>query len=619
VSLQPGDVFAGHRIDAIAGRGGMGIVYRATHLALDLTIALKVIAPEFAQDVDFRARFQRESRLAASLEHPHIIPIRHAGEEEGLLYITMRFVEGIDLRQAIAARGRLPPELAVSVVGQVAEALDAAHRAGLVHRDVKPANVLLEGEGGEPWAYLTDFGLTRHQQASARLTKTGEWMGTLDYVAPEQIRNESVDGRTDIYSLGCVLYQALIGEVPFPRDSEVATLYAQLEEVTPPLAGLYPGISRELEAVVHKATAKRPADRYASGSELIADAEGALVPPTAPLPPEPASTKARTTRPEPARRERAAADKGTTKVGPPATTGTAPQTERRDARRRGALIAGGLGVLAVAVAIFALAGGGGGGEDSPAGSGGAGAATTGSDPVSAFRAEADAICTEMEAGVEDAYAQVEEEAGGYDASGVATIPQSAQIDFLATRAGIVRDGLEQLRQLAVPESQQAEFSRYLGLRSDFADQLVALRGALIAGDQSAASSATDRMRGLLEKKKASGARLSLMACADRLPAGERREVEALATDYVTGARSAETCQRLTDDFLQGVFAGSTANCVSREALASDPGSAEIVDWFGVDGVHATVTFAIDGSEVPVFLDHENGGWRIDGVGRARTA
>src|SRR3954451_2209226 len=211
--LSPGDVFAGHRIDAVAGRGGMGVVYRAVHLALERVVALKLIAPAYAGEPDFRARFVRESRAAASIEHPNVIPIFSAGEDQDVLYISMRFVEGQDLRKLIQAAGALEPRRATRIVPQIAAALDAAHERGLVHRDVKPANVLLTPEDH---AYLTDFGLIKRVDGTdaTRLSTTGGLVGTAGYVAPEQIRGERVDARTDVYSLGCVLFTTLTGRAP---------------------------------------------------------------------------------------------------------------------------------------------------------------------------------------------------------------------------------------------------------------------------------------------------------------------------------------------------------------------------------------------------------------------
>jgi Protein kinase domain len=262
--VEIGQVFAGHRIEAEAGRGGMGVVYVATHLALNRRVALKLIAPDLAADEDFRERFKQESMTAASIDHPNVISIYHAGEEDGKLYVTMRYVEGTDLRAMIARDGKIPPRQAAEIVSQVAAALDAAHARGLVHRDVKPANVLI-GEAGH--AYLTDFGLTKHAGSGSGLTKTGMFVGTLDYIAPEQLQGGPVDARVDVYALGCVLYQTLTGVVPFPRDTEPAKIWAHMQE-EPPSVVAHPDVPAQFEEVVRRAMAKKPDDRYPSAGDL---------------------------------------------------------------------------------------------------------------------------------------------------------------------------------------------------------------------------------------------------------------------------------------------------------------------------------------------------------------
>ena len=214
--VEIGSEFAGHTIEAEAGRGGMGVVYRARDVALDRLVALKVITPNLAEDDDFRQRFKRESRVAAGIRHPHVIAIHRAGEQDGVLFITMDFVHGTDLKEALTERGRLPPIEAAQIVSQVGAALDAAHARGLVHRDIKPANVLLESNGEAPHAYLTDFGLTKHASSQSGMTETGMFVGTMDYIAPEQIQGARLDARADVYSLGCVLFQSLTGDVPYP-------------------------------------------------------------------------------------------------------------------------------------------------------------------------------------------------------------------------------------------------------------------------------------------------------------------------------------------------------------------------------------------------------------------
>jgi serine/threonine protein kinase len=260
IELAPGTEFAGYRLDGLAGRGGMGVVYRAVELALDRAVALKVMAPWLTEDEAAHRRFLRESRVAAAIEHPNVIPIYAAGEHDGRAYIVMRFVEGSDLRGLIRHHGRLPPEQAARIVAQVAAGLDAAHRAGLVHRDVKPANVLLDDD---EHVYLTDFGLTRGDWSSGdpRPTESGVFVGTSDYVAPEQIRGGAVDARADVYSLGAVLFHALTGEAPFAGRNHEAILWAHLTE--PP-----PAASRRFDPVIARAMAKRPADRYPSAGDL---------------------------------------------------------------------------------------------------------------------------------------------------------------------------------------------------------------------------------------------------------------------------------------------------------------------------------------------------------------
>ena len=273
--LSPGSVFAGYHIDGVAGQGGMGVVLRATQLALDRPVALKVIVPELADDLEFRARFKRESLLAASIDHPNVIPVYEAGESEGWLFISMRWVEGSDVRSLISREGSLDPERAVAIVERVGAALDAAHNHGLVHRDVKPANVLTTA-GAEEHVYLTDFGLTKRAASAGGPTHTGHFVGTADYAAPEQIKGERADARADVYALGCLLYQAVTGRVPFDRDSEVAKMYAHLNDHPPVVSEASPDLPAALDEVVERALAKDPADRFPSAGDLARAARGAL-------------------------------------------------------------------------------------------------------------------------------------------------------------------------------------------------------------------------------------------------------------------------------------------------------------------------------------------------------
>jgi glutamine cyclotransferase len=269
---QIGSEVAGYRIVSVLGQGGMGTVYLAEQTSPRRNVVVKLLRADLSRDEAFRQRFVHESEAAASTEHPNIVPIYSAGEADGVLYIAMRYVEGDDLRELIANRGPLPPDRAIEIVSQVAAALDAAHARGLVHRDVKPSNVLLD-KGGN--AYLSDFGLIKRNEVDTGITKTGQFMGSIEYCAPEQIRGDEVDGRADVYSLGCVLFEAVSGRPPFTRDTEVATLYAHLEQEPPALSSVAPGSSGDLDAVVAKALAKDPAGRYATAGELARDARHA--------------------------------------------------------------------------------------------------------------------------------------------------------------------------------------------------------------------------------------------------------------------------------------------------------------------------------------------------------
>jgi serine/threonine protein kinase len=279
--LPPGAIFAGYRIEERVGRGGMGVIYRATESRPERTVALKVVAPELAADADFRARFLRESQIAASIEHPHVVPVSRVGEEDGVLFIAMRFIGGRDLAALIAAEGRLEPSRVARIVDQIADALDTAHEQGLVHRDVKPANVLVERRRRGEHVYLTDFGLTKSLATNGRLTGTGMTVGTTDYMAPEQFEGGRLDARADVYSLGCVLFEALTTRVPYERSGQAARMYAHLTAPPPTVSDLVPGVSPTFDTVVARALAKSPDDRYPSAGDLasaaLAAAEGRSV------------------------------------------------------------------------------------------------------------------------------------------------------------------------------------------------------------------------------------------------------------------------------------------------------------------------------------------------------
>jgi DNA-binding NarL/FixJ family response regulator/tRNA A-37 threonylcarbamoyl transferase component Bud32 len=270
---EVGSTFAGHRIDGVAGRGGMGVVFRATDLVLDRRVALKLIAPNVARDPVFRARFERECRLAAALDHPNVVEILHAGEERGQLYVTMRYVEGTDLKSLLARERRLEPARAVAIVAQVAAALDEAHRHGLVHRDIKPANVLIAPRDGGERAYLTDFGITKDRStADTALTRPGMALGTVDYMAPEQAEARELDARADVYALGCVLFHALTGSVPFIGGSELQRMWAHVHDTPPEPSSIEPSVPRALDPVLARALAKAPDDRQQSAGELAREA-----------------------------------------------------------------------------------------------------------------------------------------------------------------------------------------------------------------------------------------------------------------------------------------------------------------------------------------------------------
>ncbi len=276
IDLSAGDEFAGYRIEQSLGRGGMGVLYLAIEPGLERRVALKLIAPEAAADEVFARRFAEESRIAASIEHPNVVPIYAAGEEDGIPFIAMRYVSGSDLGRRLAREGRLEPARAAALIVQVGNGLDAIHAAGLVHRDVKPANVLLSETGGEDHAYITDFGVARNVATESGLTQTGRFVGTLDYVAPEQISGGAVDARADVYALGCLLFKLLTGEVPYPRDGEAARLYAHLNDPPPAPSLQATAVPMALDDVAIRAMSKQPEDRYPSAGDLGRAAVAAL-------------------------------------------------------------------------------------------------------------------------------------------------------------------------------------------------------------------------------------------------------------------------------------------------------------------------------------------------------
>jgi len=263
--LAAGSQIAGYKIEQQIGRGGMAVVYRASDGRLNRSVALKILAPEFASDTSFRQRFIREMRAAAAVDHPNIVPVFDAGEADGALFIAMRYVSGQDLRTLLDHEGTLPPTRVAHLISQAAAALDEAHSRGLVHRDVKPGNMLIgtmTGSGQPDHLYLSDFGLSKQRTSAASLTLTGQFLGTLDYMAPEQVEGHDVDGRADLYALACTAFEMLTGQPPFRRDQNFAVLWAQLSAPAPSLTALRPDLPPAVDQVVATALSKSPGDRY---------------------------------------------------------------------------------------------------------------------------------------------------------------------------------------------------------------------------------------------------------------------------------------------------------------------------------------------------------------------
>ena len=465
----------------------MGILYLAVEPGLDRRVALKLIAPEAAAEEVFAKRFAEESRIAASIEHPNVVPIYAAGEEDGVPFIAMRYVAGSDLGRRIAREGRLQPEDAVALIAQVANGLDAIHAVGLVHRDVKPANVLLSGEAGDEHAYITDFGVARNVATNSGLTQTGRFVGTLDYVAPEQISGGAVDARVDVYALGCLLFKLLTGEVPFPREGEAARLYAHLNDPSPAPSLYAPAVGMALDDVVARAMSKQPGDRYPSAGDLGRAALAALSGAAVTIPERTVATGAAATV-EP---ETAAAIEPTAESTPPeieapsaatAETGrlrpepheplTEPEVE--GPKRNPLLIGGALAAIAVVVVLgFVLLSSGGGGDETASGDGTTTPreATTEEPPKekpqeeaeprlssSALISQADAICTEARSSYEaskDQFPDGETEAG-------------MSVEFAEQLVANSSRQVSKMGQLNPPKSKEEEFGEYLQLRKDVA-------------------------------------------------------------------------------------------------------------------------------------------------------
>src|SRR4051812_46826390 len=341
LDLAPGTLLAGYRIESLVGRGGMGGVYRATQIGLDRVVGLKVIAPELLDDNDVRRRFLAEARAAASVDHPNVIPVHDAGEQDGIAFIAMRYVPGDDLRSLVRHGGALDPTEAAALVAQAAAALDAIHRSGFVHRDVKPANLLVDGNRH---VYLTDFGLAKAVLTNTGGTRTGHWVGTLDYVAPEQIRGGRRAARADIYAPGGVLHSARRGRVPFERGGDEAKLWAQLSAPPPVPSALQQGLRGEFDIAVARAMAKAPDDRYPSAGDLGRAARAAAI---GELPTEPERMVARGA----AAPDAAPTEPGLAAEAPTRTALPKPPPARPPHRVRTPLIAAASALAAAAVAV----------------------------------------------------------------------------------------------------------------------------------------------------------------------------------------------------------------------------------------------------------------------------
>ncbi len=457
--LSSGDEFAGYRIERALGRGGMGVLYLAIEPGLDRRVALKLIAPEAADDEVFARRFAEESKIAASIEHPNVVPIYAAGEEGGVPYIAMRYVSGSDLGRRIRREGRLEPSVAAALIAQVGNGLDAIHGAGLVHRDVKPANVLLSGPAGDEHAYITDFGVARNVATDSGLTQTGRFVGTLDYVAPEQISGGEVDARADVYALGCLLFKLLTGEVPFPGDSEAARLYAHLNE-PPPAPSLHAErVPMSLDDVAIRAMSKAPQDRYPSAGDLGRASLAALHGEQPTVPERTVATGAAATREAPVMR---ATTDPTAAAKPAAASRPSAATRRLEPGqpagpppRRRLLLAGGLlaGVAAV-VAAIALGGGGGSGGESGAAAKTGTASNAEPTPQPLSKSElirrADEICADSQS----SFRQVREEFPEAKQEETPDVPYSERL------VGISTPAVKKLGALDPPGSVRVAYEKY---------------------------------------------------------------------------------------------------------------------------------------------------------------
>jgi hypothetical protein len=466
VDLSAGDEFAGYRIERSLGRGGMGVLYLAIEPGLERRVALKLIAPEAAADDVFARRFAEESRIAASIEHPNVVPIYAAGEEGGIPFIAMRYVSGSDLGRRLSREGRLEPAVAAGLIAQVGNGLDAIHAAGLVHRDVKPANVLLAGGDGDDHAYLTDFGVARNVATESGLTQTGRFVGTLDYVAPEQISGGAVDARADVYALGCLLFKLLTGAVPYPRDGEAARLYAHLND-PPPAPSLHAtAVPMALDDVAIRAMSKAPEERYPSAGDLGRAAVAALSGSSPALPERTVATGAAATRTgetiapsratEPAPRTGPSAASGPTA----ATRRLEPDDDPPSPGRRGAPVIAAVGFAAAALVVVAAIalGGGDGGQGGGTTTTSAKVADSGSGPVKAeagpatltrsqLIAKADRVCADSQR----RYLEVRDLESEY----------AADVPYAEALVRTARERIQGLRRLQPPRQVAKSYLEYV--------------------------------------------------------------------------------------------------------------------------------------------------------------
>src|SRR4051795_2473054 len=285
MEISAGTEIGGYRIVNLLGQGGMGVVYLADNVRTGQRVALKLLTPDLARSAGFRERFTREATYASSLRHPNVLEVYDAGEQDGVLYIAMQYVEGEDLKALLSREGRLDARRAVGILGQVASALDAAHSTGLMHRDIKPGNVMIAA--GQPeHCYLTDFGLSKNPSAdSIALPAQGEFVGTIDYTAPELVLGKDADSRLDVYSLGCLFYECLAGAPPFNKERDVEVLYAHIQDPPPKISEVRGDVPAGLDDVIAKAMAKKPNDRYATASEFMDHARAVIGEPPPPPPP----------------------------------------------------------------------------------------------------------------------------------------------------------------------------------------------------------------------------------------------------------------------------------------------------------------------------------------------